>query len=310
MTNSIFIVFVFVSLFLFTHCDNNEPVVAKSYRFYKTMSVDGRARTYLLNLPPRYYDRDSSVFSLVIGLHGTGGKASQFELDYGLTEKAKDEGFIVVYPEGVQSNGVLGVRTWNAGKCCDYANDNNVNDVLFIRELIDKLVAAYRINSKRVYVTGMSNGGMMAYRLACEMPDKIAAIAAVSSTMIVAEPCHVSRPVPVLHMHAMLDTKVPYAGGVGIGGYYFPPVDSVLNAWSSENACAVAGEVVVDNADYRFTRWSACDGGVTIECYLTRDGGHAWPGGSRSSAWADTPSVAINANDLLWEFFERYELVE
>lgn len=306
MTNSIVNLCIF-TLLLFSHCDSGEPMI-RNYRFFKTITVEGRARTYLLNLPPGYYKSDSAVFSLVIGLHGTGGRASQFERDYGLTEKANDAGFIVVYPEGVQSNGLLGVRTWNAGKCCDYARDNNVNDVLFMRELIDLLTATYRIDARKVYVTGMSNGGMMAYRLACEMPDKIAAIAAVSSTLIVAGPCRPSNPVPILHMHSVLDTKVPYTGGIGIGGYYFPPVDSVLNAWSSENACAVAGEVVTDNAAYRFTKWSSCEGGVTIECYLTQDGGHAWPGGTKSGGWADTPSAVIDANDLLWDFFQRFEI--
>lgn len=309
MNCSVLILFRFLMVFfLFSVvcCADSDPDIGRVYRFQKTTTVDGRARTYLLNLPPDYYN-DSSSFPLVVGLHGTGGSASQFDRDYGLTQKANDSGFIVVYPEGVQSNGILGVRTWNAGTCCDYARENNVDDVKFILGLIDKLVATYRVNPKRIYVTGMSNGGMMAYRLACEAADKIAALAAVSSTMVASQPCHPSRPVPILHIHSVLDTKVPYNGGIGIGGYYFPPVDSILNVWSSENSCA-APEVTVDNGEYKLTKWLSCKDGVTIELYLTQDGGHAWPGGLRSGVWGDTPSVTVNATDLLWEFFQRFEL--
>src|SRR5262245_30837206 len=140
MTNFIFSLTFFIAVALFTGCDDAssdpEPDPAQTYRVNGQMTVDGRARTYLLNLPPRYY-ADSSKFSLVLALHGAGGKASQFEQDYGFTDKANDAGFIVVYPEGVQSNGVLGLRTWNAGTCCDYALENHVDDVKFIRGLID-----------------------------------------------------------------------------------------------------------------------------------------------------------------------------
>ncbi|MBT1696966.1 prolyl oligopeptidase family serine peptidase [Fulvivirgaceae bacterium PWU4] len=306
MTNPIVNLFAFLSLLLFVHCDGSDPAIPEDHRFYETMMVDGRARTYLLNLPPDYYKTNEDL-PLVIGLHGTGGNAGQFERDYGLTEKANSAGFIVVYPEGIRSNGVLGVRTWNAGRCCDFAMKNNIDDVLFIRTLIDKLVSTFRVDAKRVYVTGMSNGGMMAYRLACEMPEKIAAIAAVSSTMVVASPCHPSRPVPVLHMHSVLDAKVPYNGGKGIGGYYFPPVDSVLGAWSAANGCAVRDEIRNDDDRFKLTEWLNCTDDVMIQYYLTRDGGHAWPGGQRSGNWGDTPSTVINATDLLWEFFKQFE---
>jgi len=308
MTNLIFSLTFFIAIVVFTSCEDAspDPEPAQTYRVNGQMTVDGRARTYLLNLPPRYY-ADSSKFSLVIALHGAGGKASQFEQDYGFTNKANDAGFIVVYPEGVQSNGVLGLRTWNAGTCCDYALENHIDDVNFIRALIDSLVIRYRVEPRKIYATGMSNGGMMAYRLACEMPEKIAAIAAVSATMVVAQPCDPSLPVPILHMHAALDAKVPYQGGIGLRGYYFPPVDSVLAVWSAKDACSETAPVVVQNNQYKFTSWSACGDDAVIECYLTADGGHAWPGSSKAGRRGDTPSTAINANDLIWEFFQRFE---
>lgn len=277
---SIHYLFISVSLLSlsFTGCRrDDDDDVEKVYRFSESMTVDGRERTYVLNLPPNYYK--ASGFSLVIAMHGGGGDANQFESTCELTEKANASGFIVVYPNGVQSDGNLQARTWNAGKCCDYARDNNIDDVKFITQLIDKLVDTYKINPKKVYATGHSNGGMLSYRLACEVPDKIAAIAVSSCSMVVTQPCNPSRPVPVLHMQSVLDDKVPYEGGIGITGVRFSPLDSVLNVWSSLNTCAVAGQVLVDDDKYKFTEWSDCSEDVTIQYYLTQDGGHAWPGG-------------------------------
>ncbi len=299
--------FLILTLFLCIGCSkNDDPQVEKVYRFNETITVDGKARTYLLNLPPNYYE--SSDFSLVVAMHGGGGEASQFESTSKLTEKANAAKFVVVYPEGVQSTGALAARTWNAGGCCDYARDNNIDDVNFIEKLIDKLVTTYKINAKKVYATGHSNGGMLSYRLACEIPTKIAAIAPNGCSMVVTQPCNPSRPVPILHMHSALDSKVPYAGGVGITGVYYPAIDSVLNVWSLENTCATPSQVLVDNSSYKFTKWSECSSNVTIQYYLTKDGGHAWPGGLPGSGNGDSSSTVINANDLLWEFFQQYQL--
>lgn len=308
MMHSIFNLLVFSLLLIISGCEDDTPQQEKLYRFQGSLTIDGLPRSYVLNLPPGYYDDTTSDFPLVIGLHGTGGSANQFESDYRFTEFANESKFIAVYPEGIRSNGILGLRTWNAGKCCDYALERQVDDVKFIRELIDELVSFYNVDPKRVYVTGMSNGGMMAYRLACEIPNKIAAIAAVSCSMVASQPCHPERAVPVLHIHSILDAKIPHKGGIGIGGYYFPPVDSVLRAWSSENGCSNAEPVIVHQQGYDFLKWSPCDENATIEYYLTQDGGHAWPGGLKSRSAADTPSEVIDANALSWEFFQRFEL--
>ena len=298
MQSKSFAIFFFISaLSFFFACKKNNAPETKHYRFTESITVDGTSRTYILNLPPNYYE--GTDFSLVIGMHGGGGSAEQFESSTKLTTKANDSKFMVVYPDGVKSTGLLGVRTWNAGGCCDYARDNNIDDVKFISQLIDKLVSTYKINPKKVYATGHSNGGMMAYRLACELAHKIAAIAPNSTTMVVKTPCNASRAVPILHLHSMMDENVPYQGGVGKGasGHYNPPLDSVMNVWSQKNQCTNIAQVVVDNSSYKLTKWSNCSNNVTIQYYLTKDGGHAWP-----------PSAALNTNDLLWEFFQKYQL--
>lgn len=297
-----------LSFVLFASCvDPADPVPVHQYRFSGTLNVDGRTRTYVLQLPPGYYNTSEGV-PLVIALHGTGGTGAQFEYDYRFSEKAAGAGFAVVYPDGIKSDGFLGIRTWNAGGCCDYAMEQQVDDVGFINTLLDRLTAGYRFDSRRVYAAGMSNGGMMAYRLACELPHRITAIAAVSCSMMVNGDCTPSRAVPVLHIHSVLDNKIPYYGGTGIGGYYFPPVDSVLSNWALKNGCTAAPQVLEDNGRYRLTEWSSCADGTVVRCYLTQDGGHAWPGGIKSRPRADEPSSALDANDVIWEFFQRFSL--
>ena len=286
---------------------SNEPAPLTEFRTEGNMTVDGRNRYYLLNLPSNY--NEVSDISLVIALHGGGGKATQMESDYLLTEKANNAKFAIVYPEGVQSDGILSVRTWNAGTCCDYAVEKNIDDIKYISLLIDELLKKYpKLNPKKVYATGMSNGAMLSYRLACELSHKIAAIAPVAGTLATTQPCQPSRPVPILHIHSKLDAKVPYSGGTGIFGYYFPPVEDGLNTWLKNDGCNAVTKTVTTFDKYTLTKWANCNNNSTIEFYFTNDGGHSWPGGLHSRAAADEPSTAINANDVIWAFFQKYQL--
>lgn len=275
--------------------------------FEATIDVEGLRRSYIVNLPPAYYE-DTATYALVIGLHGTGGNAKQFEEHYRFSEKADEAGFIAVYPNGVPSDGRMAIRSWNAGSCCDYAMRNNIPDVQFISNLIDKMTGSYRVDPRRVYVTGMSNGGMMAYRLAAELPGKIAAIAPVSSNMVCNPPAAQARAVPILHLHSVWDEIVPYYGGINKAGYYFSPVDSVLRVWSQRNRYNPEQQVVTDDERYKLIQWLDQNGEPSIVHYLTKDGGHSWPGGRQARPGADLPSKVIGANDLIWEFFSRHTL--
>ena len=298
-------VFLLCMSFIAGGCEKDTTAPVR--HFEAVMEVNGLSRNFIVNLPPAYYD-DTIPYALVIGLHGTGGNAQQFEEVYGFSKKADDAGFIAVYPNGVTGNGAFNVRTWNAGTCCDFAMKNGIDDVGFISNLIDKMISGYRIDPKRVYVTGMSNGGMMTYRLAAELPLKIAAVAPVSSTMVLNPPGNQARRVPILHLHSILDSIVPYNGGANELGYYFPPVDSVLRVWADRNLCLPDEQVVVDDDRYKLVQWLDENGDPSIVHYLTRDGGHSWPGGRQARRRADLPSQVINANDLIWEFFTRHKL--
>ena len=141
---------------------------------------------------------------MVIALHGGGGSGAQFEATSGLTQQADAARVAVVYPDGTA--GGLGLRTWNGGGCCGHAVAADIDDVEFMRQLIAHLTADYRIDRKRVYAAGHSNGGILAYRLACELPERIAAIAANAAAMMV-DSCAPAHAVPVLHMHSRLDAE-------------------------------------------------------------------------------------------------------
>ncbi len=262
-------------------------------------------RTFTVRLPS-IYDGNTAL-PLVVAMHGGFGSGTQLESQSLLSEKAEAEGFIVVYPDGVPSN--IGIRTWNAGGCCGYAMNNDIDDVGYITALLDTLLAQYAIDDQRVYATGMSNGGFMSYRLACELSERIAAIAPVSASMTI-DLCQPARPIPVLGMHSYLDTSVPWQGGVGdgISGHYNSPQDSVQTAFALHASCAVLHDTVLDDTQMTVVRWHQCDCEQEMLLYMTHDGGHSWPGGTPSTGFADPPSQVINANDLMWDFFQQYTL--
>lgn len=277
------------------------------YRYSETIVIDGLKRTYTVQLPRNYYS-DTSSKPMVIGLHGTGGSGSQFETDYGFSVNANAENYIAVYPDGVKKEaGRLKIRTWNAGACCDYAMHTNVNDVKFINTLIDELSARFQVNRKRVYIAGMSNGAMMAYRLAVELPQKIAAIASVSGSMVVEKNASQQGLVPVLHIHSVIDTKVPFNGGKGIQDYHFPPAMDGLHYWARRNGCDTVADLQQYNG-YELHTWQSATGDALVQCYITQDGGHSWPGSEAQRRLGDPSSTAIDANDVIWKFFNHFTL--
>lgn len=272
----------------------------------ETIIVDARERSYTLALPAAY--ADSPSVPLIIAMHGGGGNSAQFEASSLLTPKADAAGFAVVYPNGV-AGGALNLQTWNGGGCCGYAVEANIDDVKFVRLMIESLLSRYKIDPRRIYATGHSNGAIMAYRLACELPERIAAIAPNAGELMLAD-CAPARPVPILHMHSKLDTNVPYLGGVGTGisGVTFPSLETTMTRWVAINRCATPSTKVVVASAYLREYWGGCEAGSALEYYLTDDGGHAWPGGEPGSRMGDTPSKVINANDLLLAFFGAHSL--
>ena len=319
MSKSLFLVLLNFSILLTNRAlsldflkQKSSPTMSVEPSVRDTLRHDGQTRIYWVHVPPAYKKNGSSL-PLLIALHGGGGSGQQFESQSKLSDKADQEGFIVVYPDGMQNPGVLHLRTWNAGACCgQVASTQQADDVGFISKLIDKLTTTYQIDDKRVYATGHSNGAMLCYRLACELSDKVAAIAANSGTMQLKTSCKPRRVMPILHVHSQLDRNVPYTGGVGtksINKQWNAPVDSTLTVFAQLAHCNIQKQIVRTTDKYTFYKWSDCQEGAEIQYYLTTDGGHSWPGGQKGARFVgDTPSDAFVNNDLIWSFFKGYSL--
>lgn len=272
----------------------------------QTLLHQGIDRHYVVRVSGNL--KDGKV-PLVLVLHGGGGNAANAESMTGFTQKAEQAGFIVVYPEGT---GRLKGKflTWNAGHCCGYAMEKRVDDVGFIDALIERLVREYPIDPKRIYATGMSNGGMMVHRLGIELSNRFAAIAPVVATMFGDEKSP-GQPVSAVMINGMLDKAVPHQGGVP--GGRFPdawngasprPAEEQAVFWAAANDC---GKSVDRDDESLYTHWQYhCPSGRGVEHYLVKDGGHAWYGGRRGSFRGDDPGTSLNNTDVIWKFFKAH----
>lgn len=271
----------------------------------------GRVRGYLVHLPPNY--GAGEPLPLVLALHGGGGNAKSNVVQTGFNAEADRSGFIVVHPDGTGEKrpllNALGrgrFYTWNAGSCCGYAVQNNVDDVGYIRALLAQLRRDYRIDPRRIYASGISNGGMMSYRLAGEMGDTFAAIGVVSGAQCVYE-ARATQPVSVIHIHGSADQNVTIAGGIGakaLDRNPKPPVRQGLDFWASFNGCG-APRTTQDGKVWK-TLYPAGKNGTEVAYYLIEGGGHSWPGGEQMLAMLDPPSRELEATPLIWKFFAAH----
>jgi polyhydroxybutyrate depolymerase len=270
------------------------------YRF--SFVHDGITREYLVHVPQSYHGTPTP---LLVALHGGGGSAD-FQADdskYKLISKSEQAGFIAVFPNGYSRlpSGVL--ATWNAGTCCGAAQKNNVDDVGFIREVIHRIEKQANVDPKRVFATGMSNGAMMSWRLACEAPE-IRAIAPVEGTDNTTGRCAPSHPVAVIEFHAADDPNVPFDGGIGVGPSHtdFASVPATQAKWVQLNHATETARRELTVSGAHCDVHAAKPGGAPVELCVTDTGGHSWPGGGTQQG-RKQPSMAISANDLMWSFF-------
>jgi polyhydroxybutyrate depolymerase len=267
-----------------------------------SLRVQGDKREYLLYRPSGTGNRP---IPLVIVLHGGGGNGQQAMKMSAWNEEAQRRGWMVAYPSG---SGKLGNRllTWNAGQCCGYAMEKGVDDVAFIDKMLSNIAASSPLDSSRVYVTGISNGAMLAYRLACEMSDRITAIAPVSGTLGLAS-CQPSRPVSIMHFHGTADNNVPFEGGFGkeaINRISKRSIPSTLDEWRRINQCP-APETARVISDTTFLS-SRCRNDQEVTLVKIDGGGHAWPGSPVSYPPFDKTSPYIDATKEMAVFFSRH----
>jgi polyhydroxybutyrate depolymerase len=241
--------------------------------------------------------------ALVMMLHGGFGSGAQAESAYGWDAAAAAHGFVVVYPDGL-------AHAWNAGRCCGAPYAQKVGDVAFLTAVIRDAEQRDGVDPDRVYVTGMSNGAIMAYRLACEAPVAIAAIGPVAGDLEV--PCRAPHgPVSVLAIHGTADRNVPIAGGFNTAGATHTDHASLADSlarWREIDRC---GAPSVTRRPPLTTETARCAGGAEVGAITIDGAGHQWPGGKPSRLAAlgvlglDQPSRALDATAVLWEFFNR-----
>ena len=261
---------------------------------------DGLQREYILYVPENY-SADNAV-PLVFNFHGYTSNATE-QMYYGDFRSIADTaGFIIVHPNGTVDN--LGNTHWNVGW-----GTSTVDDIGFTESLIDSLALDYNINFERIFATGMSNGGFMSYTLACELSDKIAAIASVTGSMNVGQSntCNTEHQMPIMEFHGTADGVVPYDGNS-----IFASTESVIEYWVNFNNCnliPVFTEIPdIDPADGSTVEhylYEDGDNGSTVEHFKIINGAHTWPGSMPGGVGTNND---IDASVEIWKFFSKYDI--
>lgn len=259
-----------------------------------TLSFGGRERKALVHVPPAY--DPAARTPLVLDIHGFTSNATEQEALSRMNAKADADGFLAIYPEGLDSS-------WNAGACCGNSARDSVDDLGFLTALLDRAEAELCVDARRVFATGMSNGGFLSHRLACELSTRIAAVAPVAGVNGMPS-CKPTRPVPVFHTHGTADTLVPYLGSPALG---FIPVRQSFEEWATRNGCTGDAVESYRNGEASCKTFTTCAGGAEVTLCTVLGGGHTWPGGLPVPALGFT-SNAMNATDMMWEFFKRHPM--
>ena len=266
-----------------------------------SITHDGIERDYIIYVP-EIYDGSTAV-PLVLNFHGFGSSASQ-QMFYGdFRDIADTEGFLLVHPEGTT---FIGNQFWNVGFP---GISSTIDDVGFTEALIDELATLYTIDLDRVYATGMSNGGFMSFLLACQLSEKIAAVASVTGSMTqdTFDDCNAQLPTPVLQIHGTEDDVVSYnENNLSL------PIPDVISYWVDHNNCETTPTTttlpdvdVSDGSTIEYSVYEDGDNGITTEHMKVIGGGHTWPGSVLNTAGTNQD---IDASMEIWLFFSRYDI--
>ncbi len=272
----------------------HDMVDGKNFR--KKLRWDDITRTYYVHTPPGY-DPEMPV-PVVINFHSEGSFPKEAEWKTEMLYVSNEEGFIAVHPEGTSE----GLKQWNSGM---HSEGMGVDDIGFVAAMLDEIEEEFAVDTSRIFATGLSSGGFMAYRLACEMSDRIAAIAPVAAVYDV--DCEPRSPVPIMHFHGTKDAYVLFKGGIGaFAGYDFISVGDSMDFWLTFNECTTEPEITYQMDDVTCYRYESEVGADVVLCIIN-GGGHLWPGGGGNageSTYYGWNTDAIHASDAMWEFFE------
>jgi polyhydroxybutyrate depolymerase len=317
-----FALILLVSIFLLPVSGDQSklpPLRPGNYSF--KLRYGGLDRTWLVHMPPQAANH--APLAMVLNFHGATSNGKQEEAYSNMDAAADRDGFIAVYPNG--TGRFPNHYTWNAGTCCGYAMFRQIDDVGFVKALIDWMAARTPVDRHRVYATGISNGGMISYRLAAQAPDYIAAIAPVAGTMV-ARDISPGHPMPIMAFNSVDDPILHYGGGYGSSRYHRdlgnPGVEPGLARWRAANGCpeqpqigpTISGKDGSGNKGVTVTNyaWGPCHGDTEIVLWKFTGSGHVWPGGiqNRWVTFLGRGTNLIDANEEMWKFFSRYALPE
>ena len=275
----------------------------------RTLMMGEQKRTYLVHVPKDYDPKKPTP--VVLALHGAAMNGPMMVWFSGLNTTADKSGFIVVYPSGTGTGPFL---TWNAGGFKGKMAEGKADDVAFIGKLLDDLSTVVKVDEKRVNACGMSNGGMMCYRLAAELSNRIAAVAPVAGTIAIEE-SKPKRPVPVIHFHGTKDTFIPFETAKGKTPAFMKlkSVEDSIQTWVKLNGCndkPKADVLSKDGDEMKAIRktYSGGKDGSEVVLIVIEDGGHTWPGMTPPAGFMGKSAKNISANDLMWEFFQKHTL--
>ncbi len=266
-----------------------------------TMNYQNQARNFIVHFPPGY--SAGSHLPVVFNFHGYGSDASQQEF-YSIMDPVADaNSFIVVYPNGI-------ANSWNVGFTGTY--NTGTDDVGFTSKMIDTLYQLYSIDLTRVYACGMSNGGFMSHRLACELENRIAAIASVTGSLTdsTAYYCTLQRRIPIMEVHGTADPLVPYDGEAGILSQA-----QLINFWLNKDQCPGDSDIynfpdintTTDSSTVQRIRYLNCSNNTRLWYYKITGGGHSWPGASYPYIYGPTNGDIDGATEI-WKFFKQFTL--
>jgi polyhydroxybutyrate depolymerase len=295
------------------------PLQAQNIRLGRitiaSISVNNQERQYRLYVP-RSYDT-SQPAPLVLVLHGGGGNARSMVRYVGdsFHAVAERDGVIIAYPEAIEG-------TWNDGRGLDVtAQRDNIDDVAFITQLIDHLSTELAIDPQRIYATGISNGGHMSFRLACQVPEKLAAIAIVTASLSesLAAACSPAQAISVMLMNGVEDPISPYEGGeIRVGNTVRGRVlstDATIQFWATHNQCAdevsqtTQDNIADDGTSLVITRYNACNENTSVLLYSIVGGGHTWAGMRQylGERLIGITSREVDGVEAIWAFFQEFQ---
>ncbi|MGO9568503.1 MAG: alpha/beta hydrolase family esterase [Desulfomonilaceae bacterium] len=282
-----------------------------------SIQVNGLQRHYVVHVPGNHVG--NKPLPVVIVFHGGGGTAKNIMWGTEWTGKADQEGFLAVFPEGTRPipserpSFLLNPQTWNDGsnRAPVGAVLRKIDDVGFVRALIDDLIARYNVDQHRIYATGFSNGASMAFRVGRELSHRIAAIAPVAGADWLEQPM-IRESVSLLYLSGTADPLNPLKGGeIRLGSRsmgHKPPVRQLIQKWVKMLGCSHDQKVICDKDGVKGRAYSRCKDGAEVIFYTVEGMGHAWPGGRSllPESIVGKPSDRINANDIIWEFFRNH----